>query len=119
MIKEKRIKAEGNNRKRLSILQRKNEEEKKKRRRNKFPMHLMTNKEEHLQMKGNISHITFIVKDLEKTAHFFTQIFDAKEVYSSENKTFSIAKEKFFLYSLDFKKSQHRLGIHACLSYTF
>lgn len=48
-------------------------------------------------MKGNISHITFIVKDLEKTTHFFTQIFDAKEVYSSGNKTFSIAKEKFFL----------------------
>jgi hypothetical protein len=57
VIKEKRIKAEGNNRKRLSILQRKNEEEKKKRRRNKFPMHLMTNKEEHLQMKG-LPHIS-------------------------------------------------------------
>ena len=50
-------------------------------------------------MKGNISHITFMVKDLEKATHFFTQIFDAKEVYSSGNKTFSIAKEKFFLFN--------------------
>ena len=47
-------------------------------------------------IKG-ISHITFIVKDLEKTTNFFTQIFDAKEVYSSGDKTFSISKEKFFL----------------------
>ncbi len=48
-------------------------------------------------MKGNISHITFMVKDLEKATHFFTQIFDAKEVYSSGNKTFSISREKYFL----------------------
>jgi len=48
-------------------------------------------------MKGNISHITFMVKDLEKVTHFFTQIFDAKEVYSSGNKTFSISREKYFL----------------------
>ncbi len=48
-------------------------------------------------MKGNISHITLIVKDLEKATRFFTQIFDAKEVYSSGNKAFSITKEKFFL----------------------
>lgn len=47
-------------------------------------------------IKG-ISHITFIVKDLEKSTNFLTQIFDAKEVYSSGNKTFSISKEKFFL----------------------
>ena len=48
-------------------------------------------------MTGIISHITLVVKDLEKAARFFTQIFDAKEVYSSGNKTFSISKEKFFL----------------------
>jgi catechol 2,3-dioxygenase-like lactoylglutathione lyase family enzyme len=48
-------------------------------------------------MIRNISHITFVVKDLEKTTHFLTQVFDAKEVYSSGNKTFSISKEKFFL----------------------
>lgn len=44
-----------------------------------------------------ISHITFIVKDLDKAAAFFEEIFEAKEVYSSGNRTFSISKEKFFL----------------------
>jgi len=33
-------------------------------------------------IKG-ISHITFVVKDLQRTALFFTKIFDAKEIYSS------------------------------------
>ena len=44
-----------------------------------------------------ISHMTFIVKDLEKSTLFFTKIFDAKEVYSSGSETFSLSKEKFFL----------------------
>jgi len=30
-------------------------------------------------------------------AHFLTTIFDAKEMYSSGDKTFSISREKFFL----------------------
>ena len=47
-------------------------------------------------MTSSISHITFIVKDLEKSVEFFTRIFDAKEVYSSGDKTFSLSKEKFF-----------------------
>lgn len=47
-------------------------------------------------MKG-ISHMTFIVQDLEKATQFFEQIFGAKEVYSSGETTFSIAREKFFL----------------------
>ena len=48
-------------------------------------------------MIQGISHITFIVKNLEKTTNFFTQIFKAKEVYSSGDKTYSISKDKFFL----------------------
>lgn len=44
-----------------------------------------------------ISHMTFIVHDLEKATQFFEQIFGAKEVYSSGEATFSIAREKFFL----------------------
>ncbi|MBC1500244.1 FosX/FosE/FosI family fosfomycin resistance thiol transferase [Listeria weihenstephanensis] len=47
-------------------------------------------------MEG-ISHMTFIVRDLERSALFFEQIFDAKEVYSSGEDTFSLSKEKFFL----------------------
>ena len=47
------------------------------------------------KIKG-ISHITFICRDLEKSARMFEFIFDAQEVYSSGEKTFSISKEKFF-----------------------
>ena len=48
-------------------------------------------------MIEGISHITLIVKDLERASTFFKTIFDAKEIYSSEKKTFSLSKEKFFL----------------------
>lgn len=48
-------------------------------------------------MIHGISHITFIVKDLDKATTFFKEIFDAKEVYSSGDRHFSISKEKFFL----------------------
>ncbi len=44
----------------------------------------------------NISHITFICRDLEKSAEMFQFIFGAKEIYSSGDQTFSISKEKFF-----------------------
>ncbi|MBP1046730.1 FosX/FosE/FosI family fosfomycin resistance thiol transferase [Enterococcus sp. BWM-S5] len=47
-------------------------------------------------MQG-ISHMTFIVHDLDKAAHFFKTIFSAVEVYSSGQDTFSVAREKFFL----------------------
>jgi len=46
-----------------------------------------------------ISHITFIVKDLELASTFFRVIFDAEEVYSSGDKTFSLSQEKFFKIS--------------------
>lgn len=48
-------------------------------------------------MISGISHITFIVKDLDKATTFFEEIFEAKEVYYSGDKKFSISKEKFFL----------------------
>lgn len=48
-------------------------------------------------MIEGISHLTFIVKDLEQASTFFREIFDAEEVYSSGEKTFSLAREKFFL----------------------
>ena len=48
-------------------------------------------------MISGLSHITFIVKDLDRSALFFEKIFDAKEVYSSGDKNFSLSKEKFFL----------------------
>ncbi|OUL36848.1 FosX/FosE/FosI family fosfomycin resistance thiol transferase [Nostoc sp. T09] len=48
-------------------------------------------------MIQGISHITFIVKNLEKMTNFLTTIFGAQEVYSSGEQIFSISKEKFFL----------------------
>lgn len=48
-------------------------------------------------MIQGISHITFIVRDLEKMTKFLVSIFDAKEIYYSGDQTFSISKEKFFL----------------------
>ncbi|RUT05988.1 FosX/FosE/FosI family fosfomycin resistance thiol transferase [Dulcicalothrix desertica PCC 7102] len=48
-------------------------------------------------MIQGISHLTFIVKDLQKMTNFLKYIFDAEEVYSSEEKTFSISREKFFV----------------------
>jgi catechol 2,3-dioxygenase-like lactoylglutathione lyase family enzyme len=48
-------------------------------------------------MIEGLSHITFIVRDLERTSHFLTKIFEAKEIYASGEKNFSISKEKFFL----------------------
>ena len=48
----------------------------------------------NLQIKG-LSHITFICKDIERTAKMFKGVFGAEEVYCSGNKTFSISREKF------------------------
>jgi catechol 2,3-dioxygenase-like lactoylglutathione lyase family enzyme len=48
-------------------------------------------------MIEGLSHLTFIVKDLEQMTQFLTHIFDAEKVYSSGEKTYSIAQEKFFL----------------------
>ncbi|EKP0330475.1 FosX/FosE/FosI family fosfomycin resistance thiol transferase [Listeria innocua] len=48
-------------------------------------------------MISGLSHITLIVKDLNKTTTFLEEIFDAEEIYSSGDDTFSLSKEKFFL----------------------
>lgn len=48
-------------------------------------------------MIEGISHVTFIVRDLERMTSFLTTVFGAEEVYSSGDATFSISREKFFL----------------------
>lgn len=48
-------------------------------------------------MIEGISHLTFIVKDLDRATQFFVSIFDAEEIYSSGDHTFSLTKEKFLL----------------------
>lgn len=47
-------------------------------------------------MIEGISHLTFVVTDLERATVFFTSIFEAKEVYASGEQIYSLAREKFF-----------------------
>lgn len=47
-------------------------------------------------MIEGLSHMTFIVRDLERMTAILTGVFDAREVYSSGEETFSTAREKFF-----------------------
>jgi len=48
-------------------------------------------------MIERLSHITFVVRDLARMSRFLTHIFDARVIYSSGEKNFSISNEKFFL----------------------
>ena len=48
-------------------------------------------------MIQGISHITLIVKEIDKSADLFKRLFNAEEVYSSGDKTYSISKEKFLV----------------------
>ncbi len=48
-------------------------------------------------MVEGISHITFIVKDLEKMKRLIVEVLGGEEVYSSGDETFSVSREKFFL----------------------
>lgn len=48
-------------------------------------------------MIQGISHITLIVKNIEKTSGLFLKIFGAEEIYSSGDDYKSRSKEKFFL----------------------
>jgi catechol 2,3-dioxygenase-like lactoylglutathione lyase family enzyme len=50
-------------------------------------------------MIEGLSHITFIVRDLNRMASFLKSVFDAQEVYSSGDNTFSHSRERFFLIS--------------------
>ncbi len=47
-------------------------------------------------MEG-ISHITFIVRDLDRMAMFLCQGLGAREVYDSAGRNHSLSREKFFL----------------------
>lgn len=47
-------------------------------------------------MIAGLSHMTFVVRDLERMTRILTSIFDAREVYASGDQTFSVAREKFF-----------------------
>ena len=44
-----------------------------------------------------ISHITFIVRDLERMSNFLCNGLGAAEVYDSKERNFSLSREKFFV----------------------
>ena len=48
-------------------------------------------------MIEGVSHITFIVRDLERMEKILTGMLEAKKVYDSGAATFSVSREKFFL----------------------
>lgn len=48
-------------------------------------------------MSSGLSHMTFIVRDLDKMTRILTDVLKAKEVYDSGQDTFSLSEEKFFL----------------------
>ena len=48
-------------------------------------------------MIEGLSHITFIVRDLDRMENILTTVLHAKKVYDSGNKSFSLSREKFFL----------------------
>jgi fosfomycin resistance protein FosX len=45
---------------------------------------------------AGLSHLTFVVRDLERMTRILTGIFGAREAYASGEETFSVAREKFF-----------------------
>lgn len=48
-------------------------------------------------MIEGLSHVTFIVSDLDRMSEFLSRIFGAEEIYASGDATFSISRENFFL----------------------
>ncbi len=46
---------------------------------------------------GGISHVTFIVRDLERMKVLLCEGLGAREVYDSAGREFSLSREKFFL----------------------
>jgi catechol 2,3-dioxygenase-like lactoylglutathione lyase family enzyme len=45
---------------------------------------------------AGLSHMTFVVRDLERMTRILSGIFGAREIYASGDETFSVAREKFF-----------------------
>lgn len=48
-------------------------------------------------MVHGVSHITFIVRDLQRMSVFLCEGLGAKEVYDSNKKNYSLSREKYFL----------------------
>lgn len=48
-------------------------------------------------MIQGLSHMTFVVRDLDRMSEILSGVFDAREVYDSGARQFSLSREKFFL----------------------
>lgn len=48
-------------------------------------------------MIEGLSHMTFIVSDLDKMETILTTVLDARKIYDSGDQTFSLSKERFFV----------------------
>ncbi|TIX39359.1 MAG: FosX/FosE/FosI family fosfomycin resistance thiol transferase, partial [Mesorhizobium sp.] len=48
-------------------------------------------------MIEGLSHMTFVVRDLDRMGEILTGVFGAREVYDSGTRQFSLSREKFFL----------------------
>ena len=48
-------------------------------------------------MVQGLSHLTFIVRDLDRMESILTTILGARRVYDSGDETFSLSRERFFL----------------------
>jgi fosfomycin resistance protein FosX len=49
------------------------------------------------RMIQGLSHLTFIVRDLDRMEALLTTVLGAKKVYDSGKATFSLSKERFFV----------------------
>lgn len=47
-------------------------------------------------MIEGLSHMTFIVRDLDRMEEILTTVLDARKIYDSGDRTFSISRERFF-----------------------
>ena len=47
-------------------------------------------------MIEGLSHMTFVVRDLDRMTKILTGVLGAREVYASGDETFSVSREKFF-----------------------
>jgi len=48
-------------------------------------------------MVRGLSHMTFVVRDLDRMEMLLTTVLDARKVYDSGDQTFSVSRERFFL----------------------
>lgn len=47
-------------------------------------------------MIAGLSHLTFVVRDLDSMEDLLTTVLDARKVYDSGDRTFSLSRERFF-----------------------